>query len=253
MKKVGIYRIVNLENDKVYIGSSKDIQSRWRKHVQMLNQCQHHSPHLQAAWDKYGRDSFAFEVVEECPFEELKAREIHWIKYYDSGNSELGYNVVTVVEDRFAFKPERKLQDSLDRGGVIYAFNKEGDIVFKGTAFQVEQELGIKRKKLYDALAGKYKLIKGLNFSREPVFDESKFQRNIAKVYKTKKNPTGVKVPKTKPYRYILTTPEGEQIFLHRGSDAINYIPGATKKGINKLVVGERKSYFNYTCTSTKV
>lgn len=55
--------------------------------------------------------------------------------------------------------------------------------------------------------------------------------------------------PKPKTYKYILTTPEGEEIRLHKAKDAINYIPQATAKGIQKLIVGTRKSYFNHTLT----
>jgi group I intron endonuclease len=47
-----------------YVGSSKDIHRRWKEHVRELNKGIHHSPHLQRAWDKYGRSDFVFEIVE---------------------------------------------------------------------------------------------------------------------------------------------------------------------------------------------
>lgn len=42
---------------------------------------------------KYGLDKFSFEVIEECRQEDLNDREIYWIKYYDSTNTEKGYNI----------------------------------------------------------------------------------------------------------------------------------------------------------------
>lgn len=135
----------------------------------------------------------------------------------------------------------------------VFLFTKDG--LFAAVCdsqSQVAKHLGVSEDRVRQVLKGEGKIIKGHLLSYTNKCPSYK-KRESKGPYKTKKNPTGVKVPKTKPYRYILTTPEGEQIFLYRGSDAINYIPGATKKGVNKLVVGERKSYFNYTCTSTKV
>ena len=37
----------------------------------MLRANRHHSIHLQRAWDKYGKESFTFEIIEEVPEEEL--------------------------------------------------------------------------------------------------------------------------------------------------------------------------------------
>lgn len=66
MKHTGIYRIRNSINGHFYIGSSKDIKNRWRQHCYDLNHNQHSSQYLQNAWNKYGKDAFIFEIVEEC-------------------------------------------------------------------------------------------------------------------------------------------------------------------------------------------
>jgi hypothetical protein len=40
----------------------------------------HHSPKLQSAWNKYGRDAFRWRLVERVPDgDSIKAREQHWI------------------------------------------------------------------------------------------------------------------------------------------------------------------------------
>lgn len=61
--KAGIYRILNIKNDKQYIGSSRNIKSRWHDHRSLLRSNKHHSKHLQAAWNKYGEENFKFEVL----------------------------------------------------------------------------------------------------------------------------------------------------------------------------------------------
>lgn len=70
----GIYKIVNKLNKKYYVGSSKDIfssQGRWKKHIYALNRNRHHSPYLQRAWNKYGKESFEFLMVENVAGAEL--------------------------------------------------------------------------------------------------------------------------------------------------------------------------------------
>lgn len=61
---VGIYKICNIKNGKVYIGSSSNVVRRWNVHKRFLRNGCHSNAHLQRAWDKYGEDGFIFEVIE---------------------------------------------------------------------------------------------------------------------------------------------------------------------------------------------
>lgn len=90
---VGIYKIENLINGKIYIGQSIDIEKRWSTHVSILNQNHHYNPHLQNAWNKYGIENFKFSIIEECTQYELNDREIYWIEQYDSFKN--GYNLTS--------------------------------------------------------------------------------------------------------------------------------------------------------------
>jgi group I intron endonuclease len=56
----GIYVIQNMENGKVYIGSSKHIKTRGKQHLSALRNNSHTNKHLQRAWNLYGESSFAF-------------------------------------------------------------------------------------------------------------------------------------------------------------------------------------------------
>lgn len=60
----GIYAIVNKVNGKRYVGSAVDIAQRWRQHTYKLRKNNHHSKHLQNAWNKYGNEAFDFIVLE---------------------------------------------------------------------------------------------------------------------------------------------------------------------------------------------
>jgi len=67
----GIYKITNTANGKVYIGSSKDMQNRFKTHKRALNTNKHHSTKLQRAWNKHGSESFTFDVILLCSIENL--------------------------------------------------------------------------------------------------------------------------------------------------------------------------------------
>ena len=92
---VGIYKITNLVNGKVYIGQSTDIHRRIIVHKSRAfqeNDAQRDC-HLYRAIRKYGVQNFEFEVVEECPVSELNAKEILYIDMYKSYDEEYGYNM----------------------------------------------------------------------------------------------------------------------------------------------------------------
>lgn len=75
-----IYKIVNLVNDKFYVGSTTNKKVRFRQHRKLLRGNRHHCKHLQAAWNKYGEEKFDFRVVEEVSVAlSLQAVEERWL------------------------------------------------------------------------------------------------------------------------------------------------------------------------------
>ena len=61
-----IYRFVNKENGKQYIGSTtRNPKRRITEHKSRLRHGKHHGNHFQRAWDKYGEDSFEAEILFE--------------------------------------------------------------------------------------------------------------------------------------------------------------------------------------------
>jgi group I intron endonuclease len=65
MEKIkGVYAIINMVNQKKYVGSSNNIKKRWISHKTRLNNSTHHSDFLQRAWNKYGKDNFTLIILE---------------------------------------------------------------------------------------------------------------------------------------------------------------------------------------------
>jgi len=90
----GIYQIRNRINNKLYIGSSVDIRRRWFYHTRDLLKGKHASLHLQRSWDIYGKNNFAFEIIEIVnDIKLLISREQYWIEKCISFSENNGYNI----------------------------------------------------------------------------------------------------------------------------------------------------------------
>ena len=111
----GIYIIENTINNKIYIGqTSVSFKNRLSNHVSELKRNKHCNNHLQRAWNKYGEDNFLFDILEECSKKLLNRREVYWISYYESNNSDYGYNK-TPGGEGYKRKPSSK-----ESSGYIY-------------------------------------------------------------------------------------------------------------------------------------
>ena len=97
---IGIYKIENLINGKVYIGQSTDIKDRWHRHKlyakkQYSNDGKRYYQHLYNAMRKYGLNNFSFEVLEETSEEELDDAAIRLCckgERFSAGNYRFSYH-----------------------------------------------------------------------------------------------------------------------------------------------------------------
>lgn len=79
----GIYKITCSQNQKIYIGSSSNIKTRWHRHrSNFKNNCG--NPNMLNSYKKYGIDSFVFEILEKCEIDELIKKETYWAEKYKS-------------------------------------------------------------------------------------------------------------------------------------------------------------------------
>ena len=80
MKISGIYKITNVITGDFYIGSSNDINRRWRAHKcpSTWKKCPNNPMYL--VMRKYGIENFVFEVIEEAEESFLKEKEQQFIE-----------------------------------------------------------------------------------------------------------------------------------------------------------------------------
>lgn len=102
-----VYQIKCENNGKVYIGQAQSPQRlklRWSKHKTELRKHHHHSIKLQRAWDKYGEDSFIFEILEsDIPLDLLTHREQYYMDSTEAYTN--GYNSCQFAACTRGYKP----------------------------------------------------------------------------------------------------------------------------------------------------
>ena len=93
---IGIYKITNKINGKIYVGQSVNIAERWKQHEYKAFNSKElaYNSAIHQAYRKYGIENFVCEVIEQCRPEELDEREIYWIQELNSLVPN-GYNILS--------------------------------------------------------------------------------------------------------------------------------------------------------------
>ena len=88
-----IYKITNLINGKIYIGQvyNKSVEDRFIRHYKNV---MGYSSIIDKAIAKYGKENFIVETIDICySIEDCNNKEKYWIKYYNSTDLSIGYNL----------------------------------------------------------------------------------------------------------------------------------------------------------------
>ncbi|SRR6266568_437934 len=99
----GIYKITCTANKKIYIGSAVNLQQRKKGHFSCLRRNEHVNKHLQNAWNKYGEQTFIFEVLEYVLPMSLTAREQYWFKKLKPFDRK-GFNIAREAGSTLGYK-----------------------------------------------------------------------------------------------------------------------------------------------------
>ena len=146
-KMIGIYKIENKINGKIYIGQSNNLERRKTEHFNGSTKQE-----IDRAIVEEGKENFTFTVIEYCKESELDALEQYWIAYYDSyyngynhtkggQNSFCGHPILTKediihIREAYAAHQRRKniyllYKDKISEGGFnhIWDGSRWGDIM----------------------------------------------------------------------------------------------------------------------------
>lgn len=124
-----VYKITNTVNGKIYIGqvSNKTVQDRFNRHIKEARF--NHPMLIDKAIYKYGADNFVVEQIDIASSkEELNQKEKYWIKYYNSTDKNIGYNLTEGGEggNTYLNKTEEEMNDIKHKLSIANSGNKNG-------------------------------------------------------------------------------------------------------------------------------
>lgn len=99
MGKMGVYEIRNNITGKIYIGSSCNIKSRIKGHINSLKNKKHSNRYLQFSWNKHGEQCFEFRIlVVVNNRDELLDIEQLWLDKTKCYDRDKGYNIARFTD-----------------------------------------------------------------------------------------------------------------------------------------------------------
>ena len=109
---MGIYQIKNINNEKIYIGSSKNIAKRRSEHIEALHYNAHTNYKLQYDFNKYGIHNFSFTILEFVKNVKLLLdREQEWL---DGMNIDKNYNISSYSKQEYSDRMKDNYSDILN-------------------------------------------------------------------------------------------------------------------------------------------
>lgn len=164
----GIYIILNTTNNKFYVGSSKSIYYRLRRHLCDLRKNRHKNPILQNSFNKYEENSFIGFVLDICKEGELQNLE----KYYIDTLKPIFNVQLDPIRQPKTKKMKEKISKSLKKGykdgsilptrtrGVV-AYSYTGEIYYFKQVKECVKELNLSTTRVYAVLTKKQPHTKG--------------------------------------------------------------------------------------------
>ena len=163
-----IYKIVNMIDGKLYIGkTTQTIEERFKEHLTEVTRYKHcqssgkdfgYESRLYKAMNKYGIENFRIELVEQVSCDaDINEREKYWIKFYNTLDSNIGYNISPGGLGGPLFKGHKHTKEAKEKFSLMqkdkhwYNNGKVEIMVLKGREIPEGFSLG----RIYKGLSGK--------------------------------------------------------------------------------------------------
>lgn len=226
----GIYKIRNLVNEKVYVGSSVNLQGRCRDHRSNLKGGRHFAKRLQQDWIKYAAENFTFEIIEFCEKESLIDRERFWIAELRATSRQAGYNTMTEPDRRSGIPQSEETKQKISQAkGQKYSFTSPNDVIHEGVNVK------------------KFALSQGLcPFGLNCVFNQRKHS------YKGWTKTGGKSIGRTPQAQFDLTSPDGTR-YVGKNVHRFAKEHGLNAHNLGVLVRGDIDSSQGWIRTGSEV
>lgn len=232
--KCGVYKISNDLNNKIYIGSSKNIKSRFNEHIRSLSRGKHSSKHFQNFFDKHKNIHFTINVIEECDLKDIVDREQF---YLDTLNpfGEGGFNICkTAYAPQCSHISERE-NSSRNRTIGFLQYDLDGKFIKEwDSAMNLASYLGVPRESLNKAANGRLQTLKEYIWK----YKKGEIQQQLSKDFMD----TIVLKPQKKIFAY---SSEGELIAEFKSALDFQKRTGFDRKHIKKVCKRNDNRYKN--------
>jgi group I intron endonuclease len=174
LNNIGIYKITNKVNGKIYVGSSTNLNRRYYLHLNLLRNNKHFNIHLQSSYNKYNEENFEFSIIEYCTADQLKEKEEYYIKILDCLNE--GYNINQFSDRPPSWKGKKHTKETIEKISQGNIGKKLSEKQINGLKERSKGELNpMYGKKYYDIWVEKYgkeeadrkMIIRGNNISKK--------------------------------------------------------------------------------------
>ena len=156
----GIYKITCTGNNKYYIGSASDFCVRWSTHLYDLRNNKHHSSYMQNSFNKYGEQSFKFDIIESVKdLGDLLEREQFWLDKTKAYDREYGFNVLRYAGSSRGVKHSEEVVAKMSetRGTEVSNYDLDGNFIDSYRSMNYAQkETGVSKMTIS-------KCVKGIN------------------------------------------------------------------------------------------
>lgn len=158
LNKKGVYKILNISNNKFYIGSTvESFKGRIRSHFNSLRRNAHLNEHLQNAFNKYKEDNFEVSILYiGNSLNDIRDKEQEYITSLNACNPSIGYNLDPDVYKKVRNEcTNKKISETLKRkyaSGEIVQSHRE--CIYKGKK-RPEFSLKMRGNKVSILISGK--------------------------------------------------------------------------------------------------
>lgn len=106
---IGVYKISNIKDGRYYIGHSQNIEKRFKTHKYNLKRGKHINMFLQNSYNKYGLDSFTFEIIHKFDnVEKSKEKELEYLQNLEIRKELYNLNYNNDGGDMLSHHPNKK-------------------------------------------------------------------------------------------------------------------------------------------------
>ena len=106
---IGVYKISNIKDGRYYIGHSQNIEKRFKTHKYNLKRGKHINMFLQNSYNKYGLDSFTFEIIHKFDnVEKSKEKELEYLQNLEIRKELFNLNYNNDGGDMLSHHPNKK-------------------------------------------------------------------------------------------------------------------------------------------------